>query len=59
MRTTKFTTMTNNHPSGTQNTVTQKQLKQLKSRFGRLLRPLAWKQSGPILKGKVSKEVDK
>jgi len=34
------------------NTIIQHKLKQLKPRFGRLLRPLAWKRSGPILKGK-------
>ena len=44
--------MQNNYASGTQNTVTQNKLKQLKSRFGRLRRPQAWKQSGPILKRK-------
>ena len=41
------------------NTTTQNKLKQLKSMFGRLLQPPAWKWSGPILKGKVSKEADK
>jgi len=43
--------MQNNHASGTQNTVTQNKLKQLKPRFGRLFRPLACKWSGPIVKG--------
>ena len=42
------------------NTITQDKLKQLQMpRFGHLLQPLAWKQSGPILKEKVNKEVDK
>jgi len=27
--------------------------------FGRLLQPLAWKQSGPTLKGKGSRQVRK
>jgi len=31
---------------------TQNKLKRLEPRFGDLLRPLAWKQRGPILKGK-------
>jgi len=43
---TKFTTQ-NNHASGTQT-----KLKQLKPRFGRLLRLPAWKQSRHILKEK-------
>jgi len=34
------------------NTTTQNKLKQLKPRFGCLLRPPAWKQSTPILKWK-------
>jgi len=34
------------------NSIAQNKLKQLKPRFGHLLLPLAWKQSGPILKGK-------
>ena len=33
-------------------TITQNKLKQLKTRFGNLLRPPAWKQSRPILKEK-------
>jgi len=36
MQITKFTTMQNNHASGTKNTITQNKLKQLKPRFGRL-----------------------
>jgi len=32
--------------------ITQNKLKQLKPTFGCLLRPLTWKHSGPILKGK-------
>jgi len=53
--------MQNSHASGTKNTVpvTQNKLKQLKPRFDHLSQPPAWKWSGPILKGKVSKEVDK
>jgi len=43
--------MQNNQASATKNTITQNKVKQLKPRFGRLLRPAAWKQSGPILKG--------
>jgi len=35
------------------NTITQNKPKQLKPRFGCLLRPPAWKWSGPILKGKL------
>jgi len=36
-----------------------KSAQKAKARFSRLLRHTAWKQSGPILKGKVVKEVDK
>jgi len=34
------------------NTIIEDKLKQPKPRFSRLLQPLAWKWSGPILKGK-------
>ena len=57
---TKFTTTQNSHASGTQKYyLTQNKLKQLKPKFGNLLRPLACKWSKPILKDKVSKEVRK
>jgi len=41
------------------NTVTQNKLKQLKLRFGRLLRPPAANGVGLLSKKKVSKEVSK
>jgi len=59
MQATKFTTMQNNHASGTQNTITQNKLEQLKSPgLVTSYRP-GPEKSEPILKGKVSTEVDK